>query len=306
MKPVASFKSLLPKVGVTIGAILYLGGATPVTLAAEPMDSGRPEIVSMQGSDTSGMTDNSVTNTIGNKKPASADSNSVQSSTDAAPTGGATHVEVKGPIWINQQPASSYTLQLMAATSTKPLLAFALKESLTGPLAVAGFRKDDKMLYLLLQGSYLSRSEAERVAAQIERATGERPWVRKFTSLPELFDSNSPPPRKAETVKKKPINILGAAWLWSRNPVRYTIQLKGHRRVDSLRTFVAESRPDAPVAIVRVLHKGKPWYLLLLGDYASEEEAVAAINALPQKGHGRGPWPRRFASLQDQMVMGNH
>ena len=159
---------------------------------------------------------------------------------------------------------------------------------------------------MLLQGSYTSRVEAEGAAALFVQETGEQPWVRTFSSLPELFDSNLPPSRQVETVNKPPIKVMGAAWLWSRNPVRYTIQLMADRRADSLRAFIAEQRPDGPIAIVRIKRKSKPWYLLLAGDYASQEEAVAAINALPQTVSQRGPWPRRFASLQDQMVAGNH
>jgi len=124
--------------------------------------------------------------------------------------------------------------------------------------------------------------------------------------LPELLDSNAQPQLSAKLVNKEPISIMGASWLWSRNPVHYTIQLMGERRIAPLRTFVARHRPDGPVSIVLVTRHGKPWYLLLAGDYASEEEAGRAVKALSKELSGKGPWPRRFASLQDQMVAANH
>ena len=195
----------------------------------------------------------------------------------------------------------------MAAVSPKPLLAFARKESLVSPLALAGSRKEERILYLLLQGSYTTLDEAESAAARIDQEKGVHPWVRRFASLPELFESSAPPVlAEREVAKQPPPPVMGAAWLWSRNPVHYTIQLMGDRRVDSLRTFVDKHRPASPLAIVRVRHKGKPWYLLLSGDYQREEETVAAIKALPNEMRVAGPWHRTFASLQDQMVVGNH
>lgn len=285
----------LAKVVVTAGALLYWFAAIPEALAVQPTHGKTETTMSPSTSDAApGASDTGVGNiNNGEKKNATAGGN-------PSPE------EVRGLSWINQQPAGNYTLQLMVAVSSKPLLTFARKESLSGPLAVAAFRGGDDVLHLLLQGSYTSRSEADSAAALFEQETGQQPWVRRFSSLPELFDNNLPPSRQAVTDKKPPIKVVGAAWLWSRNPVRYTIQLMADRRAASLRTFVAEQRPDGPVAIVRVKRKGKPWYLLLSGDYASQEEAIAAINALPQRASVRGPWPRRFASLQDQMVAGNH
>jgi septal ring-binding cell division protein DamX len=287
-----SSKLLLVKAMVTAGALLCWSGAIAEAQAVQPTQNGKTETTLSPGaSDASGVADTGV-NKINNGESKNISSTSRE--------------EVRGLSWINEQPAGNYTLQLMVAVSPKPLLNFAHKESLSGPLALAAFRRGDNVLHLLLQGSYTSHSEAEGAAALFERETGELPWVRSFSSLPELFDSNSPPPRQAETVNKPPIKAMGAAWLWSRNPVRYTIQLMADRRADSLRAFIAEQRPEGPVAIVRIKRKGKPWYLLLAGDYASQEEAIAAISALPQRASVRGPWPRRFASLHDQMVAGNH
>jgi septal ring-binding cell division protein DamX len=289
-----SFNRLLAKAAVTACALLYSFGAIPEAQAVEPTHGKTGTTLSPGASDVSSASDTGVSNiSNGESKNTTAGKNPSQE-------------EVRGLSWINQQPAGNYTLQLMVAVSAKPLLTFARKESLSAPLAVAVFRRGDDVLHLLLQGSYTSRSEADSAAALFEQETGAQPWVRRFSSLPELFDTNSPPPRQAVTDNKPPIKVVGAAWLWSRNPVRYTIQLMADRRADSLRAFVAEQRPDGPVAIVRVKRKGKPWYLLLAGDYASQEEAVAAIAALPQRASVRGPWPRRFASLQDQMVAGNH
>ncbi len=226
---------------------------------------------------------------------------------DTPSEGAAARAQVEGLSWINQQPKGNYTLQLMAAVSPKPLYKFVRNESLPPPLAMACFKKEGKILHLLLQGSYATRSEAEIAAAQIEPEKGERPWVRKFASFPELFDSNSPPPGEEHEEEKRPLPpIMGAAWVWSRNPVHYTIQLMGDRHADRLHVFVRKQRPATPLASIRVKSKGKPWFLLVEGDYASEEEAIAAIKALPREVKGGGAWPRVFASLQDQMVVGNH
>lgn len=209
-----------------------------------------------------------------------------------------------GVSWIGQQPSGNYTLQLMAAASGGPLHGYARKKSLAGPLAVAGFMSGDRVLYLLLQGSYPSHGEAQSAAAQLEQEGAERPWVRRFSSLPALFDGNAVAQHK--TLGKQPPPAAGAAWLWSRNPLRYTLQLMGDRHVDGLRRLAATQRFEGPLAIVRVVRKGKPWYLLLAGDYAGEAEALAAIGTLPEALRGARPWPRHFAALQEQLVAANH
>lgn len=210
--------------------------------------------------------------------------------------------EVQGIAWLKQQPSDHYTLQLMAAVSPAPLYTLAGRVAQTEPVAVVASRRNGKQLHLLLQGSYATRHDAEHAAQQIGQQYGERPWIRRFSSLPELFESGLP-----SKPEKRPLPaVQGAAWLWSRNPSHYTIQLMGDRRADRLRTFVAEQLPAEPLAIVRVVRKGEPWYLLLAGDYGSQQEALAAIAGLPERMSGRGPWPRRFAALQDQLVSGNH
>lgn len=213
----------------------------------------------------------------------------------------------QGVTWIAQQPRSNYTVQLMVAATQQHLANYIRKESLTAPLAIAGFRKDDKVLHLLLQGSYATRTEADAAAAQFEGATGLRPWVRRFSALPELFDSHAVPLAvKPEPAKEPPPPVAGAAWLWSRNPLRYTVQLMGDSRSDTLLAFIQRHRPTGPLAIVRVGRGGKRHYLLLAGDYASEDAAARVIQALPSEMAAGHPSPRRFSVLQDQMVEANH
>jgi septal ring-binding cell division protein DamX len=209
---------------------------------------------------------------------------------------------VGGVEWIGRQPATSYTLQLMAASSPVTLVQLIKERALSAPLAIAKSKDGEGALYLLFQGSYANRSDAQGEAAQIESTTGLRPWIRRFASLTAIRDAST------DTFFQKnrqSAAVTGAAWLWSRNPVHYTVQLMSDNQIETLRTFVARERPAGPLAIVRVNLKGKAWYLLLAGDHASEEKATQAILALPEEVSGAGPWPRSFASLQEQMAAVN-
>jgi len=288
-----------------VGVPLYLMGGVDEAQAVQQAEIANPAPSQQekQPSDSSGTRANSTANGLTNTgKPddgTSASSDSLNAS--AAPAA------ILGLSWINQQPHANYTLQVMAAVSPALLQKYAHKESLAAPLAIACFQKDDKVMHLLLQGSYTTRSEAESVAAQLGQEKGLQPWVRKFASLPVLFPSDTPPvAAKHASVEQPPPPIMGAAWLWSRNPVHYTIQLMEDSRVVRLKTFVDKARPPGPLAIVRGKRKGKPWFLLFAGDYASKDEALTAIKALPKRVRGAGPWPRSVASLQDHMVASNH
>lgn len=211
---------------------------------------------------------------------------------------------VEGAEWIAKQPPAHYTLQVMVASTPGGIIDLAQRAGDTeGPKAVAGFRQDGRLLYLLLQGSYASRSTAEDAAAGVEAVYKVRPWIRRFDALPELFEVPSQPAVPPSTPGNSSDSaVAGAAWLWSRNPARYTIQLLSDGRKSTLHEYINAHRPAMPLAVVRVDRDGKAWYLLLAGEYGDATEAASAIAKLPATMRGATPWPRTFAAVQDEMV----
>lgn len=117
------------------------------------------------------------------------------------------------------------------------------------------------------------------------------------------------PPRRDETIvapaspvavepaAPAPVQTPGAAWLDSRDPKRYTLQLVGGRERAAVEKFVREHRVPRPYAIFARELKGRPWYSLVAGDFADRDAAVAARARLPASLRARDAWPRTFGSI---------
>ena len=113
-------------------------------------------------------------------------------------------------------------------------------------------------------------------------------------------------PKEPRVVTAKPAVVVpagtapsgGDAWLKSRDPARFTLQLVGSRDRAAVRKFAREHAIAEPHAVFERDLKGKPWYSLVAGDYPDRAAAIAARERLP-KGLGRsGIWPRTFGSIQ--------
>lgn len=93
--------------------------------------------------------------------------------------------------------------------------------------------------------------------------------------------------------------MLGNAWLASRLPNHYTLQLMGMRDKSALLSFVAEHHLENKVAYWHTTYQGKDWHVLLFGDFVDREAAVAERTRLVRTLRGVKPWPRPFAGIQE-------
>lgn len=123
------------------------------------------------------------------------------------------------------------------------------------------------------------------------------------TSPPAAGESRAPepespaPPGAGET----PPALLDHAWLSSRTPDHYTLQLLGVRDATALYGFVRENHLENKAAYLQTLHRGEAWHVLLYGDYKDRDAAVRAREQLVRQLRGVQPWPRTFASVQEQL-----
>lgn len=113
-------------------------------------------------------------------------------------------------------------------------------------------------------------------------------------------------PKEPRVVTAKPAVVLppgtapsgGDAWLKSRDPARFTLQLVGSRDRAAVRKFAREHAIAEPHAVFERDLKGKPWYSLVAGDYPDRAAAIAARERLPKALGRSGIWPRTFGSIQ--------
>jgi DamX protein len=92
-----------------------------------------------------------------------------------------------------------------------------------------------------------------------------------------------------------------AAWIWSQDPTRYTIQLAAAGNEAAVLAVKQQvSLPDE-LAVAKALRDGEPWFVLVYGSFPSKESARDTINRLPSELKQSGPWARSFSSLQDEL-----
>nr|WP_307773809.1 SPOR domain-containing protein [Aeromonas hydrophila] len=92
----------------------------------------------------------------------------------------------------------------------------------------------------------------------------------------------------AATLNKKPRN-------------HYSIQLMGASNTKAVDKFVAENGLAGKIWVYQTKFRGSPWYVVLQGDYASSNQAKAAIRKLSPALLKGQPWPKSFAQVQKEL-----
>lgn len=203
---------------------------------------------------------------------------------------------LKGAAWVKAQPESRYTLQLLATLNRPDLERFVRQHDLDGPLAYFQTRAKGVKFHVLIQGSYATREEANSAAARM--SGGLKPWVRRFGVLEPIPNA----PVAAATAVPVPTatappRLKGPAWLWSRDPSHYTLQLSTTRNAPAV---AAGLSPDQ-LAVMITRREGQPSYSLFYGEFSDRAAAAAAIEGLPERLRKAGPRPRSFADIHDEL-----
>ncbi len=102
--------------------------------------------------------------------------------------------------------------------------------------------------------------------------------------------------------KAKPATITAVAgmnderWILDQEPNNFTLQLFGTQNKNSIKKFTKANKLSDKVAVYQTLHKGKPWYALIYGSYATKEAAQRIKKKIANSKVK--PWLRRFDSVQ--------
>lgn len=88
------------------------------------------------------------------------------------------------------------------------------------------------------------------------------------------------------------------AWLKTRDPARYTVQLYSGKDIGTLREIAAVTPSSEPQAYFSTGSRSGPWYSLVVGDYPDSATAQAAAARLTAQSPALKPWIRRFGEIQ--------
>lgn len=91
----------------------------------------------------------------------------------------------------------------------------------------------------------------------------------------------------------------GASWYLTQPVGQYTLQLFGTNSESAAQSMVSEGGSE--YRYFRKLHQGKSLYVVTYGRFATAAAAKSAVAALPARLQAGKPWPRTFASVQQEI-----
>ncbi|MFC2971901.1 AAA family ATPase [Azotobacter bryophylli] len=113
--------------------------------------------------------------------------------------------------------------------------------------------------------------------------------------MPVAAPTPAPAPKPtAEPLGAPPAND----WYRAQASGSYSLQVLGTYSESSAQSFVRSQ--GSGYRYFRKMHQGRPFFVVTYGSFATRAEAQAAIKALPPKVQASNPWPRSFASIQQE------
>ncbi|HEY8331964.1 MAG TPA: SPOR domain-containing protein, partial [Pseudomonas sp.] len=110
-------------------------------------------------------------------------------------------------------------------------------------------------------------------------------------------------PAAAAPVASAPAPAAGgtgnSSWYLSQPVGQYTLQLLGTASEGAAQSMVRDGGGE--YRYFRKLHQGRPLYVVTYGRFSSPEAAKSAVSALPSRLQAGKPWPRTFASIQQEI-----
>jgi len=100
------------------------------------------------------------------------------------------------------------------------------------------------------------------------------------------------------------LNAMGlhdANWLLKQKNTDWTLQLLGAREAETLLIFSRQHSLTNNAAWYKTWLKGKPYYVLVYGNYANRDLARDAISTLPKKLRSIKPWAKSIKSVQQSI-----
>ncbi|WP_227493122.1 SPOR domain-containing protein, partial [Pseudomonas aeruginosa] len=99
-----------------------------------------------------------------------------------------------------------------------------------------------------------------------------------------------------------PTNGSGAGSQWYRNQSggNFALQILGTGSEANAQAFIRQ-QGGGDFRYFKKTLQGKPFYVVTYGSFPNRAAALAAVKKLPSKVQAGKPWPRTFASIQQEI-----
>ena len=141
-------------------------------------------------------------------------------------------------------------------------------------------------------------AEMDPMSSESVQSVANSPTTTSAAKPAKNTDNESNKAEKIETPSTSVSGIRGADWLQSQSSRNYVLQLIGVHDPTILSKII-NSHPNLKGQLSRfaTLNSGKPWYVLVYGNYTDRGQAISDIPGLPASIRKLKPWPRTMASI---------
>src|SRR5690606_10265160 len=117
----------------------------------------------------------------------------------------------------------------------------------------------------------------------------------------------APAKQKAvESIGGSPTRPLGMSahelFLMDQAAETYTLQIIAASRKDALLKYMSAQANKNELYLYQGLREGRAWFVVVTGIFTTRQEALQAVNDLPQEQKNGGPWPRQLSSIQSEIA----
>ncbi|MBB1487931.1 AAA family ATPase [Oceanospirillum sediminis] len=113
-----------------------------------------------------------------------------------------------------------------------------------------------------------------------------------------VAESEPEKPASATTTSKSNSPYKQEDALLKLNKNQYTLQLLGTQIENNAIKFIGGLNSKKNVRYFETVYKGKPWFVVIYGEYQDRDSAIASIPKLAAELQARKPWARSIASVQ--------
>lgn len=115
--------------------------------------------------------------------------------------------------------------------------------------------------------------------------------------------ANTPPiapeASKEPTIAPATSASVNLHWLLQRKPSHYTVQLFASHDENLVKNFITQHNLSGKAVYAEIRQNSQDWYIVLMGDYATRDQALSAITQLSAPIQAQSPWARSMQSVQD-------
>jgi len=122
------------------------------------------------------------------------------------------------------------------------------------------------------------------------------------TELKEESDVGASIEVAVQEAPQSMVSVVDESDLLARSPEQYALQLLGSRSEPNVQSFIDQHQDRDMLTYFETRHEGRPWFVVVYGNYPDGAAAKSAIASLPSSLREHSPWPRSVGDIQASIV----